>query len=250
MQITDLSGLIARLPDERRARFERIFDVQMVEGHCVVPPSMREWATVQFGSVEDVERQQIVRVTNRISWEGAIFNPLRARRPMPLDAARNGRTLPAEDVFASPLHTTAADVFGRIRGAHCITTSNIARWDGQCAVLIFDEPDPLAFTRAHLRDYFRTSLRWAARAHQADPQARYLVWMWNGGPAGGASIPHAHAQIGLGRSPHYTMVEGLRQAGLSYRAHSGINYFDDLYAAHVDAGLGFGMGDVRGFVSL
>ncbi|HEY3341976.1 MAG TPA: hypothetical protein VGK81_08155, partial [Anaerolineae bacterium] len=124
------------------------------------------------------------------------------------------------------------------------------RWDGQCAVLIFDEPDPLAFTRAHLRDYFRTALRWAARAHQADPQARYLVWMWNGGPAGGASIPHAHAQMGLGRCPHYTMVEGLRQAGLGYRARSGANYFDDLYAAHVDAGLGFGLGDVRGFVSL
>jgi hypothetical protein len=181
---------------------------------------MREWATQQFGSVEDVERQQIVRVTNRITWEGAIFNSLRARRPLPLNGANNGQAAPAEDMFASPLRTTASDVFGRIRGEHCITTSNIARWDGQCAVLIFDEPDPLAFTRAHLRDYFRTALRWAARAHQADPQARYLVWMWNGGPAGGASIAHAHAQMGLGRSSHYTMVEGLRQAGLGYRAHT------------------------------
>ena len=250
MPITDLSGLITRLPAERRARFERIFDVQMVEGRCELPLSMHEWATQHFGSVQDVERQQIVRVTNKVTWEGAIFNPLRAHRPMPLDAVNNGRAAPAEDVFAAPLRTTAADVFGRIRGEYCITTSNVARWDGQCAVLIFDEPDPLAFTRAHLRDYFRTALCWAAQAHQADPQARYLVWMWNGGPAGGASIPHAHAQMALGRSSHYAMVEGLRRAALSYRARYSASYFNDLFAAHADVGLGFGLGDVRGFVSL
>jgi hypothetical protein len=250
MQITDLPHLIEGLPAERRARFERLFDVQMTEGRCELPPTMREWATQHFGSVQDVEHQHIVRVTNKITWEGAIFNPLRARRPMPLDATKRKQAAPAEDIFASPLDSTAADVFGRIRGEHCITTSNIARWEGQCAVLIFDEPDPFAFTRAHLRDYFRTALRWAERAHQADPQARYLVWMWNGGPAGGASIPHAHAQMALGRSAHYAMVEGLRRAALGYRAQYNADYFDDLFAAHADVGLGFELGDVRGFVSL
>jgi hypothetical protein len=250
MQITDLTGLVERLPAERRARFERIFDVQMVEGRCEVPPAMRAWVTQRFGSVEDVERQQMVRVTNKVTWEGAVFNPLRARRPMPMNETNIEHAAPKDDIFATPLTDTAADMFGRIQGEHCVTASNVARWDGQCAVLIFDEPDPLAFTRDHLRDYFRTARRWAERAHQADPQARYLIWMWNGGPAGGASIPHAHAQLGLARSSHYAMVEGLRRAALGYRAQYGTNYFDDLYAAHADVGLGFTRGSVRGLVSL
>jgi hypothetical protein len=238
------------LPAERRERFERIFDVQVVEGRCTVPPGMREWVIQRFGSVEAVERQHIVRVTNRVTWEGAIFNPLRARRPMPQHAAQHANPSPDGDIFADPENSTAADVFGRIRGEYCVTTSNIARWDGQCAVLIFDEPDPLAFTRAHLRDYFRTALHWAEAAHQADAQARFLVWMWNGGSAGGASVAHAHAQLGLTRISNYALVEGLRKAALSYQARYRVNYFDDLYAAHDDVGLGFTCSGLRGFVHL
>ena len=261
MLITDLPELVKQLPDVRRERFERIFDVALAEGRCSIPPAMREWVMQHFGSVEGVECQHIVRVTNRITWEGALFNPLRARRPMPRHPAApvvNSSASPDEpisnnfvrDPFADPRNTTADDTFGRVRGEYCITTSNIARWDGQCAVLIFDEPDPLAFTRDHLRDYFRTALRWAEAAHLADPQARHLVWMWNGGPAGGASVAHAHAQLGLGRSSNYASVEGLRQDALGYSSRYGSSYFDDLHAVHDDVGLGFTHGALRGFVNL
>jgi hypothetical protein len=278
--ITDLPAIVAGLPEERRARFERIFKVQLDEGRCVLPETMYAWTRERFGPLEAVERQQIVRVTNTVTWEGALFNPLRARRPMlrrndgrPALSLPKGRRMnddgqtttgasspssfdlrhsssPQEDVFADPLRTTAADPFGRVRGQHCITTGNVARWDAQCSVLIFDEPDPLAFTREQLRDYFRTALEWAHRAHAADPQARYLVWSWNGGTAGGASIPHAHAQMGLGRHSHYAMVEGLRRAALDYRARHDSDYYADLIAAHQDMGLGFDTAGLTGFVSL
>ena len=33
---------------------------------------------------------------------------------------------------------TPEDVFGRIRGRHCITASNVAKYDGFHAVVIFD----------------------------------------------------------------------------------------------------------------
>ena len=249
-RITDLLDLIARLPAEGRQRFERIFDAQVAPGECQIPASMREWTIARFGSVEDVEHQRVVRVTNKVTWEGAIFNPLRTRRPQKV---RPGAALvndPDGDIFADPLRTTAEDVYGRVRGRHCITTSNVARWDGQCSVLIFDEPDPYAFTREQLRDYFSTALAWAERAHAADPEARHLVWMWNGGTAGGASILHAHAQIGLGRHAAYAQVEGLRRAALDYRERHGANYFDDLIAAHEDVGLGFTANGLKGFLNL
>ena len=246
--ITTLPDRVAALDAERRARFERIFQAQVEHGACVIPPTMRAWAETRFGALDAIEQQTIVRVTNTITWEGAIFNPIRAKRPMltqPVAAPPN-----IEDVFADPLRTTAEDTYGRVRGEYCITTSNIARWDEQCSVLIFDEADPLAFTRDHLRDYFRTALRWAEVAHASSPDARHLVWMWNGGMAGGASILHAHAQMGLARHAPYAMVEGLRRAAVSYRERWGANYFDDLYSAHHDVGLAFTHSDLRGFVSL
>ncbi len=261
--IVDLPELIAALPAERRARFERIFRVDRVAGECRVPQAMRAWVESQFGSVAAVERQTVVRVTNRVTFDGALFNPLRRWRPVTLyddaehrtqnaerQSAIGNRQSPIEDPFADPPRMTTEDVFGRVRGEHCITASNVARWEGQCAVLIFDEPDPLAFTRAHLRDYFRASLAWARRAHRHDPRARYFVWMWNGGPKGGASIPHAHAQMGLGRGMHYAKVEMLRRAALAYHAQYGVNYFDDLLAAHDDVGLSLCAGRLRSFVYL
>ncbi|MDW8351197.1 MAG: hypothetical protein RML99_04720 [Anaerolineae bacterium] len=268
--IVELPELIAVLPAERRWRFNRLFRVDRVIGECRVPQTMRAWVESQFGSVAAVEHQTVVRVTNRVTFDGALFNPLRRWRPITLDddaerATRDARSaagdgddrtpvahaLPlADDIFADPTRTTTEDIFGRVRGEYCITASNIARWEGQCAVLIFDEPNPLAFTRAHLRDYFRTSLAWAQRAHQHDPQARYFIWLWNGGLKGGASIPHAHAQIALGRGMHYAKVEMLRRAALTYRAQHRANYFDDLQAAHDDIGLGLRVGRLRGFVYL
>ncbi len=258
-QITDLPALIAQLPEERRSRFERLFHAQLEIGYCLAPEPMRDWVIRQFGAVSDVETQHVVRVTNRITWEGAAFNPLRARRPVV--RGRDARpcvspTMPCvstdnePDLFADPLRMTTADVFGRAVGDHCVTSSNPARWDGQCAVLIFREPDPFAFTADQMRDYFRTALDWARQAHQADADARYFMWMWNGGPAGGASIPHAHAQLGLARARHYAKVEGLRRAALSYREQHGADYFQDLLAAHADVGLSFEVNGLPGFVSL
>ncbi len=248
--ITDLPALIAQLPEAQRLRFERLFDVWIESGRCLVPDAMRDWVTQRFGSVNDVETQYIVRVTNQITWEGAAFNPLRARRPLQARPPVGPSQANEPDLFADPLNMTTADVFGRAIGEHCVTTSNLARWDGQCAVLIFNEPDPFAFTADQMRDYFQTALAWATRAHEADPDARYFIWIWNGGPAGGASIPHAHAQLGLARRRHYARVEGLRRAALNYCEQHGADYFQDLLAAHADVGLGFEIDGLPGFVSL
>jgi hypothetical protein len=243
--IFDLPERVAALPPAARARVLRLFHIARVDGDCVIPETMTTWVREQMGELAEIERQTVVRVTNRITWEGALFNPLRGRRPVQMAAP----LLPnGDDIFAQPLRSTAEDVFGRVRGAHCITTSNVSRWDGLCAVEIFDEPDPLAFTRTQLRDYLRVGLTWARHANVQDPAARYFIWMWNGGPKAGASIAHAHAQMALGREQHYARVEGLREAALRYRAQHGANYFDDLYAAHADLGLTFE--HARGFVNL
>ncbi len=255
--ITDLPSIIAALSPDKRARFERIFRVDVAVGEVRIPDSMRAWAQTQLGPIEEVERQQVVRVTNTVTWDGALFNPLRGKRPMQHATASNVNPIgifrhqtPSDDIFADPLRTTAEDVFGRARGKYCVTASNISRWEGQSAVLILDEHDPLKFTREHMRDYMATSWEWAQRAHAHDPEARYFVWGWNGGLKAGASIQHAHMQLALGRNMHYAKIEWLRRAALDYRTRHGASYFDDLQIAHDDVGLGLTAGTLRGFVYL
>jgi hypothetical protein len=248
--ISDLPAIIADLPAKKRARLERIFRVDEAMGELCVPETMRDWVKQHFGSVEEAIHQRIIRVTNVWTWEGALFNPLRGRRPQQLRNDADTGRMPADDVFAEPERTTSEDVFGRVRGAHCVTSSNISRWEGQCAVCIFNEPDPLKLTQGQARDYFRTSLRWAELAHQQDPLARNFIWMWNGGLKGGASVPHAHAQMALGRGMHYAGVESLRRAARAYHARHNADYFEDMLAIHEDISLDVTFGKLRGFFNL
>lgn len=248
--ISDLPALIADLPAKKRQRLERIFRIDEVAGELRVPDTMRDWVVKHLGSIEDVSRQRVIRVTNLWTWEGALFNPLRGKRPQQLRNDAGTGKMPEEDVFAEPERTTSEDLFGRVRGEHCITASNISRWEGQCAVCIFDEQDPLKLTQEQARDYFRTSWQWAQLAHQQDPLARYFVWMWNGGLKGGASVPHAHAQMALGRGMHYAGVEALRRAALAYRERYKSDYFEDLIAIHEDVQLNVTLGKLQGFFYL
>lgn len=248
--ISDLPALIADLPAKKRQRLERIFRVEEAFGDVRIPETMRGWVEKNFGSVEEASHQRIIRVTNVWTWEGALFNPLRGKRPQQLrDDAGTGK-MPADDVFADPEHTTSEDIFGRVRGKHCITAGNISRWEGWCAVCIFNEPDPLKLTQAQARDYFCTSLKWAQLANEHDPLARNFVWMWNGGLKGGASVPHAHAQMALGRGMHYAGIEALRRAAQAYRERYQSDYFEDLLGVHEDVQLNVTMGKLRGFFYL
>ena len=80
--ITKLDAQVALLTAEERERFERIFHLSVTTGQVVPPQAMHTWITGQFGSVRAVRQQRIVKVTNRITLEGALFNELRARRPL------------------------------------------------------------------------------------------------------------------------------------------------------------------------
>ena len=251
--ITGLAGLVANLPAPDRARFERIFQLAVAEGQAVPPQAMEAWIARQFGSVDAVRRQQIVRVTNRVTLEGTLFNPLRVRRPIEapasaetprLEHGNEGRLdemirLKAESgcSFCQPLTGTPADLFGRLRGQHAITASNVAKYDAWHGVIIFDEHHPLRFTAEQLADYLDLAQKWARQAHQADPEARYPLFIWNCLWRSGSSILHGHAQVVVGRGIHFARAEAWRQAALRYRAAHGVGYFADLIAVQRALGL-------------
>ncbi|HEX7169413.1 MAG TPA: hypothetical protein VF206_01185, partial [Rubrobacter sp.] len=81
-KITNLPDLISGLPSADRAVAERIFDVSATTGRLDPPEAMRAWIEKSFGSTGRVTAQRIVKVTNRITLEGTLFNELRASRPL------------------------------------------------------------------------------------------------------------------------------------------------------------------------
>jgi hypothetical protein len=191
-------------------------------------------------------------VTNTVTLQGVLFNWLRSARPvwrqdMDLDAEL-GRN--ANEPFAQPYDLTPEDTFGRVESEHCLTASNIAKFDGYHGVIIFKEPHPLRWTREQIHDYMDTGERWAALAHRADPSAKYYFLLWNCLWRAGASLLHGHAQVLLGRDMHYAAIEQQRRAALLFEANHRSNYFDALYAAHEVVGAAFEHEGVRVLANL
>ncbi len=247
-EIVALDAIVAGLSGEDRELFDRLFHLSSTVGELNPPQTMHRWIEKYFGSVDAVRRQKVVKVTNRWTLESSLFNELRAHRPL---EARIPSALAEEiarshpDPFDDPEANTPEDVFGRIRGRHAITASNIAKYDGFHGVVVFDEHDPLAFTEETVIGALDAAQEWFTKAHETDADAIYPFFMWNCLWKSGASIPHGHAQMSLTKGMHYGKVEALRRASLQYNTTFDRDYFADYYRVHELLGLGITHGDVR-----
>jgi len=240
LSITNLEAIIDSLPTKEKRLFQRIYAVTATVGELRPPQSMEPWVRQQFGSVDAVTRQKIVRVTNMVTHEGALFNRLRDFRP--IEAKEKGSIdvqlvdASEDDLFGYPEEDTPEDLFGRVVGKHCVTASNIAKYDGLHGLVIFNNFNPLHFSREQVIDYIDVAWEWARRAQAKQPQAKYFFFAWNCLWRAGASIYHGHAQVMLTRDRHYAKIEGLRQVALSYKQNYGSNYFGDLFQVHRSVG--------------
>jgi hypothetical protein len=247
--IADLTRLVMALPSTAREVVERLYEIVDTVGSLDQPSEeMRElFTSIGLGSIERVCTQRIVRVTNRHTHESALFNELRASRPMEMRSGSvdETRTKIEESAgescdFCNRETRTPVDSFidgGRVRGEHAVTASNVAKYDGFHGVLVFDNHDPLAeINEETLVDYFKTARRWADAAHAHDPEARYYFLLWNSLWRAGGSKIHGHMQMTVTRHSHYGRIEALRATTSAFRAQ-GRDYFDDLIAAHDSLGL-------------
>jgi hypothetical protein len=268
--IDQLPARVAALPPDARALVEQLFEIVEAEGVIAPPPEMEPWLARTFGAVEATLRQHIIRVTNRWTFEGATFNPLRSRRPgsgatqaaAQAPAQAGPLELPPElreriaategDDFCDPEHRTPADSFGRVRGRHVVTAANVAKAEGWHSVAIFDRHDPLAIDNALVADLLSVAGTWAQRAHKTENDARYFFLLWNCLQRAGASLIHGHAQMTLGTTMAHARVELWRAAAARYRQETGGDYFADLAAVHAALRLAVPLANswVRMFTSL
>ncbi len=243
--ILKLDEVVGSLPAAEKKRFQQIYTVTPAIGELRVPESMEPWVERQFGSVTAVTRQKIVRVTNKVTYEETLFSKLRASRP--LDTGGIDVQLAyanAPDLFGNPHDNTPEDSFGRVVGKHSITASNVAKFDGLHGLVIFDDFNPLHFSREQVIDYIDVAREWAKKAQTAQPQAKYFIFIWNCLWRAGASIGHGHAHVMLTSGRHYAKVDRLRQAAVNYRQSCGSNYFVDMFQAHRAVGCAVKKGEV------
>jgi len=227
------------LPQPERERFDRIFQVSTDIADLVIPAAMVSQVEAHFGSTEPVLHQTVVKVTNLITLDGALFNPLRQRRPCdPMGAPlAEISTADPDDPFCSPLEKTSENTFGRVRGTQSVTAANLVPIERFHSVIIFDEHNPLRFNEESIGDALDTALAWARLAHSTDADARYFMLFWNCLWRAAASRIHGHMQAILGKGIHYAGVEALRRAALLYRLGHDADYFQDLCAIHKALGL-------------
>ncbi|MCF8012434.1 MAG: hypothetical protein K9L56_14270, partial [Clostridiales bacterium] len=259
MSVLHLPVLVEKLPAREKALFERIYEIDSPPG-CLVPEEeMEEWVSRKFGGLEDVKKQRIMRVTNLVTGEGALFNHLRGRRPMDGQGSEDLNSLVREYregcPFCSPEKFAPRDSFGRIRGKYCITAANLAKYDGYHGLVISNEHHPLKFNSDMVEDYFQVASRWFSEADrhavkEGDSEPRFPFLMWNCLWPAGSSVVHGHLQLTVTRKRHYPRVEHLRNCGINYARQHGSDYYKDLFAVHRALGLGWTEEDCSLFVSL
>ncbi|MGC9310256.1 MAG: hypothetical protein ACP5E4_00875 [Candidatus Aenigmatarchaeota archaeon] len=235
--ILDLKALSGKLPCHEKDLFGRFYEVEASNAKLSLPKDMLPWVKKNFGSVKRVERQKVVHVSNRLTGEGALFNGIRASRPFDTTS----KTLPdLEDkkscLFCRPEKNTPKDVFGRVNGKHCVTASNVAKYDYFHAVLIFKEHNPLKLKREWLADYLETAEKWFKKVEKTDPKATHRLLMWNCLWRSGASIIHGHMQLTASKT-EYGQIRHLREVAGGYREIFGTDYFEGLLQVHAALGL-------------
>jgi hypothetical protein len=241
--ITTLPDILTALTESQRDKFDRIYDVIQSTGEIVPPSPMYSWLTAQFGSVEKTLQQRIIRVINKITHEEALFNELRASRPLRKREEYVADLL--DDPLAQPLENTPEDLFGRIKGRYSVTAGNVAKYEGLHGIVVFTEPEPLRFDREQITDYLMTALKWIEKAHESDRKALYPFIMWNCGARAGASLHHGHMQVMLAKKRHYTGIEQLRADTLLYHAQYDSSYWTDLFDVHHALGCGLKKNGVK-----
>jgi hypothetical protein len=238
--LANLQALAQALPEKERALFDRIFLASTDNADLVIPAAMVPQVEAHFGGTDAVLRQKVVKITNLITLDSALFNPMRQHRPQddpPVTVQADIAAPGPDDPFCAPLDNTTENTFGRVKGMESITAANLVPIERFHSVVIFDRHNPLEFTEESIGDALDTALAWARLAHSADADARYFILFWNCLWRAAASRIHGHMQAILGKGMHYAQVEGLRRAALLYRLGHGSDYFGDLCAVHKALGL-------------
>jgi hypothetical protein len=234
------------------------------EGTMIIPETFKDKALTYMGdkslpsseALERIENQRILKIYNKWTGEGTVFNSLRAQRPGVVieNKSKKLENLIKETEkncdFCNPEKYTPEDPFGRIKGEHSITASNLAKYDVWSSLLIFRKHNPLDFNQGEISDYIDTAFNWFNRVYQYDSSYQFPFLVWNCLYKSGASQVHGHAQLLVTRDFPYAKIGNLYKAAHNYKDTYNKDYFKDLYYLHQALGLANSKGNVKILVNI
>lgn len=272
LELEDKINTLKKEDEEKYRAVNSIFHVSSASGSMIIPASYQKKVLELFGKrdyerniteskeevIKRLESQKIVKTYNKWTGSGSLFNSLRAARPGIEPGEKASMRKKVDEYikesekrceFCEPELNTPEDVFGRVKGKHCITGANIAKYDAWSSIIFFHQHNPLQFSLEELSDYIETGFEWFRKVHNYDKQFKFPFFLWNCLQKAGASQIHSHAQILMTNEIHYAKPQFLRKASKEYTRLTGKNYFKDLYNAHEALGLAL-EGELDAFVSL
>eukprot|EP00053_Salpingoeca_punica_P010627 m.95341 g.95341 ORF g.95341 m.95341 type:complete len:453 (+) comp15445_c0_seq1:230-1588(+) len=241
---------------------DRLFFINRRTGKVILPApfqsKVRGWLGNNEELFEEVAEQTITSIFNRITYEEAIFNPLRGKRPganAGADVVKYVNNLVNETAascdFCKYSSFTARDDFGRVESKYAITASNTFKYDGLHALIMFRHHDPRTWTQEQFLDLMSVMLQWFEKAHDSNPRAQYPHVMWDMLPKASASQLHPHAQASLAPQRYYGLIENLRLAMKEYDLdYPHENYFVHLVEVHDVLGLAYHYGNATAIAYL
>ncbi len=257
--ITRLEQIVSELTLNERELFDRIFRFSVSTGPLYVPDSFREIARKYFRreneTLEEMEErisaQTIVKIFNKCTLEGALFNELRTCKPGASlenieDIKRKVFVYIDEEKqkkgcdFCSPYKNTPRDIPRISKNGHTIA-ANVAKYDAYHGLVIFNEQNhnPFMFTQEDISDCLDLGYEWFMEMHNKNSRLIYPFLMWNCMPKAGASLIHAHMQLLITDDMPYAGTERLKVASKKYKKKYSSNYFRDLFSVHKSISLGF-----------
>ena len=263
--VTHLEKLVDELPDDKQEIFHRIFRVSTSIGDINLTDTFVAKAMTYFNengeskeqTLERISSQLIVKTFNNYTLEGALFNELRTNKPgsKPESLAETRKKVfdYIEDElkkracdFCEPEKFTPKDLPFRIKGKHCVTAANVAKYDALHGILIFNEHNPFIYNQEEFSDYMETGFNWFMQMYYRFKQAAAFPFlMWNCMPRSGASQIHGHMQLLSTGDMPYAEIERLRLAKERYRRDYNSDYLEDLFSIHESLGLGFQYNDAK-----
>jgi len=234
--ITKITEYVEGLPEKDKEITRALFEFIPLTGKLTLPKEMYPWVKKTFGSPESVEKQRIMRIRNKLTEDTALFNSVRSNRPMEstgnIDVEEVVRT--ARDPFSNPEPNTPLDEQGRIQGTYVTTSANVAKYDGDHSLIIFNEPNPYKVSEPAFIEAIQTAFTWFDKVGEGYP---FLMWncLWKSG----ASVVHTHMQMTMAHRKPYAYMRKIRKANTMCIESYEKPYFKAWRQAHDSLGLSY-----------
>ncbi|XP_071082251.1 uncharacterized protein [Haliotis cracherodii] len=229
-------------------RFAAMFSVSKRQTPLILPnpfkAKVKNWLGNNEELFQQVYKQEVTHVFNRVTREYNIFNPLRDKRPMKTPAEPERQYVERLIVnsrescdFCNYKNFTAEHETHRLESSMSYTASNTFKMEKWHALFMFKKHHPLNWNREEFIDLMKLSQKWFHVAHKRDPAAKYRVMVWDIFPHAGASQIHPHVHGFLSPHLYHGVVEAWREGAEEYYRRYNNNYFTDLVSVYSAMGL-------------